>query len=163
MKVMASRFHGRIISRGQLRYLEMLLRELNSGDVANNLVGRQKEMLIVRVWHGLTRESLADEYLEHIELVGIAACRSTPGNRGAFVCRRISNGVAEFLVVSIWESYEAVVRFTGSEDINAAMYYGEDYRYLMFPEPKVVHYELLIGEQQLRVPIWEKNPFEGTS
>lgn len=115
-------------------------------------------MLIARVWHGLTREAAADEYMRHVKRKGIPAYRATEGNRGAFVLRRVHNGVAEFLVVSFWDSYDAIRRFAGSEDINTAIYYAEDRRLLNFREPKVVHYELAAAE----LPgLAEHNPFEG--
>src|SRR5258706_14604317 len=103
-------------------------------------------MLIVRVWHGLTREALADQYLQHVKRTGIPAYRAVPGNQGAFVFRRVSNGVAEFMVISLWDSYEAIRRFTGSADINTAIYYPEDQRLLNFAEPKVVPNKLAVSD-----------------
>ncbi len=99
-------------------------------------------MLIGRVWHGLTREKLGDEYLHQLQQLRLASYRRTPGNLGALVFQRRTSGVAEFLVISIWESYEAIRCFTGSELVDTAIYYQEEYKYLLFPEPKVSHYEL---------------------
>jgi heme-degrading monooxygenase HmoA len=103
-------------------------------------------MYIARVWHGITREADAERYLEHVQTKGIPAYRAIEGNRGAFALRRVSNGVAEFLVISLWESTTAIQRFVGNDDINNAVYYPEDRQYLGFPEPKVTHYQLAAGE-----------------
>ena len=100
-------------------------------------------MLIARVWHGLTRENLGNEYLHQLQELRVAGYQRTPGNRGVLVFQRRTSGVAEFLVISIWGSYEDVQRFTGSETVDTAIYHQEEYRYLLFPEPKVSHYELL--------------------
>ncbi|HWR16858.1 MAG TPA: hypothetical protein VN577_18670 [Terriglobales bacterium] len=102
-------------------------------------------MLIARVWHGITMEKAADEYLRHIEQTAVPRYRDTPGHVSALVLRRVASGVAEFFVLSIWESYEAIRLFTGSKDISKPVYYEEDYKYLCFPEPRVVHYELAVG------------------
>lgn len=106
-------------------------------------------MLIGRVWHGLTREKQGDEYLQQLEQFRVAAYKRTPGNRGVLVFQRKSSGVAEFFVISIWESYEAIQRFTESEPLDAAIYYPEEHRYLLFPEPKVSHYELFLSGEIL--------------
>lgn len=65
-------------------------------------------MLIGRVWHGLTREKCGDEYLQRLETKRVAAYRRTPGNLGVLVFQRKTSGVAEFFVISMWESYEAM-------------------------------------------------------
>lgn len=104
---------------------------------------------IARVWHGITREADAQRYLQHIETKGLRAYCAIEGNLGAFALSRVSNGVAEFLVISLWDSIAAIQRFVGGEDISKAIYYPEDRQLLGFPEPKVVHYELVAGELKL--------------
>lgn len=106
-------------------------------------------MLIGRVWHGLTREKCGDEYLQRLETKRVAAYRRTPGNLGVLVFQRKTSGVAEFFVISMWESYEAIQRFTRSKEVNVAVYDQEDYKYLLFPEPTVAHYELSVGHEML--------------
>ncbi len=118
--------------------------------------------MIARVWHGVTPEAVADEYLEHVRTVDLAGCRAVSGNRGAFVFRHIRNGAAEFLVISIWDSYDAIRNYTGSDDINASVYHTDDLRCLMFPEPRVTPYKLVAADHQLLQGAFEKNPFEGT-
>ncbi len=119
------------------------------------------------MWHGITREANAAEYLRHVEMRGIPAIRRSAGNRGAFALYRVSNGVAEFLVISLWESMDAVRAFVGSDDITRAVYFPEDRSYLQFPEPKVTHYQLASGEDFLRM--WSEaarpinDPFSDTS
>src|SRR5215472_8133318 len=105
--------------------------------------------MIARVWHGITPAAVADKYLEHVQTVDLAGCRAVPGNRGAFVFRHISSGVAEFLIISVWDSYDAIRDYTGSDDINASVYHNEDLRCLTFPEPRVTHYTLLAADVEL--------------
>lgn len=97
--------------------------------------------MIARIWHGKTKVSDAPAYLEYLFKSGIPAYRSTRGNKGAWVLRRMDADVAHFITLSFWESREAIVAFAGS-DTAIAKYYAEDEKYLLELEPTVTHYEL---------------------
>ncbi|HYJ92257.1 MAG TPA: hypothetical protein VEV84_13185 [Pyrinomonadaceae bacterium] len=97
--------------------------------------------MIARIWHGTTSVDKADEYLDYLNKTGIPDYKATAGNRAAFVMRRIENGVAHFLTLTFWDSYEAIKEFAG-QDIDRARYYPEDDRFLLEKEPSVQHYEL---------------------
>ena len=47
-------------------------------------------------------------------------------------------------MISLWDSREAIVRFAG-EDIERARYYSKDKDFLLELEPKVKHYEIMVG------------------
>jgi hypothetical protein len=49
--------------------------------------------------------------------------------------------VTEFTTLSMWESVEAIRAFAG-EDIEAAVLYPEDERYLIDGESSITHYEV---------------------
>jgi hypothetical protein len=55
---------------------------------------------------------------------------------GVQFLRKISAGRVAFLIVSYWESYDAIRKFVG-EDIDQPVYYPEDKEYLLGFEPKV--------------------------
>jgi len=97
---------------------------------------------VARVWHGLTREANAAVYLRHVETKGLTSYRAAQGNRGAFVLHRVSNGVAEFFVISFWDSLDSIRSFVGSDDVNQAIYFPEDRALLLCPEPEVKHYQI---------------------
>ena len=97
--------------------------------------------MIARMWHGRTKAAVADEYLEYLNRSGIPDYRCTPGNRGAWVFRRIEGDVAHFITLTFWESREAIRAFAG-DNIEVARYYPEDKRFLLEFEPGVVHYEV---------------------
>ena len=101
--------------------------------------------MIARIWRGHTSEEKADRYLGYLKATGLKDYRATEGNRGVRVLRRTSEGRAEFLLVSLWESFEAICRFAG-EDFERAVYYPEDRDYLLDFEPKVAHYEVVFDE-----------------
>jgi heme-degrading monooxygenase HmoA len=97
--------------------------------------------MIARTWHGRTKASDADVYLEYLFKSGIPAYRATNGNKGAWVLRRIDGEVAHFITLSFWESRDAIAGFAGT-NIEVAKYYAEDKKYLLEFEPTVTHYEL---------------------
>jgi heme-degrading monooxygenase HmoA len=99
-------------------------------------------VMIARFWRGVTRRSKADEYFDYLEKTGLKEYRSTEGNRGVYVFRRIENDRAEFLLLSLWDSFDAIKRFAGPNFENP-LYYPEDKNFLLELGPKVVHYEIL--------------------
>jgi heme-degrading monooxygenase HmoA len=101
--------------------------------------------VIARTWRGAVRAGDADRYLVYLEETGLANYRSTPGNRGAMVFRRILGDECEFLILSLWESREAIKAFAG-EEISVARFYPEDDRFLVNRDLAVNHYEVVWSE-----------------
>lgn len=97
--------------------------------------------MIARVWRGWTAAEDADAYVAYLEETGAPASRGTPGNRGFLIFRRIDGERSEFVTVSFWESLDAVRGFAG-EDIEQAVFYPEDERFLVERELTVAHYEI---------------------
>jgi heme-degrading monooxygenase HmoA len=104
--------------------------------------------MIARAWHGMVPEALAEEYLDYVKRTGVPGLGSTPGNLGVMVFRRVEQGNAHFLLISFWESFEAISRFAGP-DVERARYYPDDEKYLVELEPTVTHYELVVGQEIL--------------
>jgi len=100
--------------------------------------------MLARTWHGVTEAAKADEYLEYLNKSGIAEYRATPGNLGVYVLRRIEGDKAHFVLLTLWESAEAIKRFAGP-NMKAARYYPEDEQFLLELEPNVTHYEVMAG------------------
>ncbi len=98
--------------------------------------------MIARTWRGRTKAADRDRYVEYLERTGCPDLRATPGNRGVFVFRRTEGDTVEFLLVSLWESFEAIQRFAGP-DPEVARYYPEDPRFLLEMEPRVTHFEVV--------------------
>ena len=62
------------------------------------------------------------------------------------VSRKLDGEVAHFLLISLWESMDAIRRFAG-EDAERARYYPEDEQFLLELEPTVQHYDVLINKE----------------
>jgi heme-degrading monooxygenase HmoA len=97
--------------------------------------------MIVRIWRGWTRPEDAEAYASYIEETGIAAYRATPGNQRAYLMSRRDGDGTEFLTISFWDSEESIRQFAG-EDIEAAVFYPEDDRFLVDRETFVRHYQV---------------------
>jgi len=95
--------------------------------------------MIVRIWHGRTRRSRADEYAAFLTLRAIPDYRGTGGNLDVAVLRRDEADVSHFLTVTRWESEDAIRAFAGS-DLLKAKYYAEDKEFLLEFEDEVQHY-----------------------
>ena len=98
--------------------------------------------MIARIWRGVVRLEDAEEYGDYIRETGFTAYGETAGNRGAWMLRRDEDDRTEFLTFSLWDSVEAVKAFAG-DDIEAAVYYPEDERYLIERDATVKHYEVV--------------------
>ena len=55
--------------------------------------------------------------------------------------RRTEDDKTEFLVMSVWESVDAIKKFAG-EDYQKAVILERDREYLLKVEPNVLHYEV---------------------
>jgi heme-degrading monooxygenase HmoA len=100
--------------------------------------------MIARVWHGRVPAARADEYMGYMRETGLRDFHSTPGFRGVQVLRRADDDIVHFVLVSLWESLDAIRLFSG-DPIDRARYYPEDAAYLLELEPNVQHYEVLGG------------------
>lgn len=98
--------------------------------------------MIARLWHGAVPAAKADEYHAYLLRTGVPDYRGTVGNLGVHVLRRIERDRAHFLLLTFWESYDAIRAFAG-DDLSRARYYPEDEAYLLELEPFVTHYEVL--------------------
>jgi heme-degrading monooxygenase HmoA len=98
--------------------------------------------MIARTWTGAVLREDADAYADYIRETGFAEYGRTAGNRGAWMLRRDEGDRTEFITLSMWDSVEAIKAFAG-EDIEAAVLYPEDERYLIDGESRVAHYDVV--------------------
>jgi heme-degrading monooxygenase HmoA len=98
--------------------------------------------MIARIWKGVVRRQDGDAYADYIRNTGFDEYAETPGNRGAWMLRRDHGDRTEFITFSLWDSVDAIRRFAG-DDIDAAVYYPEDERYLIERDATVSHYDVV--------------------
>ncbi|HSB75028.1 MAG TPA: hypothetical protein VLC12_05215 [Terriglobales bacterium] len=99
--------------------------------------------MIARIWQGRTRPGMGPAYRSYLEQTGLKEYQATEGCREVCVLTREIGDVTEYVLITFWDSMEAVRRFAGP-DPERAVYYPEDDRY--FPEeectPLVRHYQV---------------------
>jgi heme-degrading monooxygenase HmoA len=98
--------------------------------------------MIARVWRGVVRREDAGEYAHYINRTGMAEYRSTPGNQGAWMLRRDDGDRSEIITFSLWDSRDSIRAFAG-EDIEQAVFYPEDDRFLIERDLSVRHYHVV--------------------
>lgn len=103
--------------------------------------------MIARIWRGRTPAAKAEAYVGYLWETGLKAYGETRGNLGLRLLRRTEGEATEFLVVSFWDSMEAIRGFAG-DDPETAVYYPEDDRFLLEREPMVAHYEVVAAEDR---------------
>jgi heme-degrading monooxygenase HmoA len=103
--------------------------------------------MIARIWSGAVRSEDGDAYAAYIGETGLAGYVATPGNRGAWLLRREVDDRTEFVTFTLWDSLDAIRAFAG-DDVETAVYYPEDDRYLVERDARVKHYEVTSGEQR---------------
>lgn len=106
------------------------------------LSGESQSHKIARIWHGVTPESQKDTYLQYLREQGLPHLTGTKGNLGAYILRRVQNGQAEFLVISLWDSFDSMKGYAGA-NVNNAVILPKDKEFLMQVEPSVNNYEIM--------------------
>lgn len=100
---------------------------------------------IARIWHGKVSLAKADEYEKYLTENGVPKMTSTPGNLGIQVLRRPTTETVEFVVISYWESRDAIKKVVG-EDIERAYSLPRDSEFLIEPAKTVQHYQIKFSQ-----------------
>ena len=98
--------------------------------------------MIIRMWKGSTIRTDSDAYFDYLKETGLKEYEETPGNLGVYVLRRDYDDKTEFLLLSHWDSMEAIEAFAGSAP-DKAVFYPDDNNFLMEFDKHVTHYEVL--------------------
>lgn len=105
--------------------------------------------LIARIWQGRTQASRAEEYTRYLYEAGVKKIAAIPGNRGVQMVRMVRDGIAEFEVLSYWDSLDAVKLFAG-DDIEKVRHLPRDPEYMIGAEPAVRHFEVVVNHWPAR-------------
>ncbi|HKO56161.1 MAG TPA: antibiotic biosynthesis monooxygenase [Thermoanaerobaculia bacterium] len=94
---------------------------------------------IARLWHGRVPDAKAAEYYDYLVTAGVRKIEQIPGNRGVDVLTSSRDGITDFVVISYWDSLDAIHAFAGA-DIEKTHHLPRDPEYLLELEPTVRHY-----------------------
>jgi heme-degrading monooxygenase HmoA len=96
---------------------------------------------IARVWRGVVPTEKADAYFHYLVDFGFRDYRTYPGVRAVYLLRRTEEAQVQFVLLSFWNSRQAIVAYAGA-NIEQARYYAYDLECLIDPAPNVEHYEV---------------------
>jgi heme-degrading monooxygenase HmoA len=99
---------------------------------------------IARVWRGAVPIEKAEAYLGYLAGFGFRDYEAYAGYRGAYLLRLTEEARVHIVLLSLWNSRQAIVAYAGAE-IEQAHYYAYDLECLIDPGPNVEHYEVLSG------------------
>ena len=77
--------------------------------------------MIVRIWRGTAALSEPSAYPEHFRGAVLPALRGIAGFRGASLLRQDRPGEIEFMVLTRWESMDAIRAFAGDDPEQAVV------------------------------------------
>ncbi|HEX6674157.1 MAG TPA: hypothetical protein VF486_03915 [Actinomycetes bacterium] len=107
--------------------------------------------MIARIWRGAVRRQDGDAYASYMQATGIAGYVRTPGNRAALMLRREVGDRCEFVMVTLWESMQAVIAFAGPTP-EQAVFYPDDDRFLIERDLTVAHYQVAAAVVDRAIP-----------
>ncbi len=92
----------------------------SSEPVGGTSASRDKGM-ILRMWRARSTVEKTGKYVEHATKKIFPALRAIEGHRGAYLLRRAVDGAIELVVLTLWESMEAVHKFARVEPDKAVV------------------------------------------
>ena len=103
--------------------------------------------MIVRMWHGRVETSKADKYAEFMKERAAPDYSSVRGLKKLMFLRSAEADVTHFLLITHWDSMEAVKKFAG-EHPEKAKYYPEDDDFLLEKEETTALYEMFYESKE---------------
>lgn len=104
--------------------------------------------MIARIWRGVTAAADADVYLDYLKQTGLSEYRDSKGNQAIIALRRVRDGRAEFLLLTLWDSEDSIRAFSGP-DMERAVYYPEDERFLLERGEFVDHFDVVFSSNSV--------------
>jgi heme-degrading monooxygenase HmoA len=98
--------------------------------------------MIIREWRGRASQSNADAYPRHFREKVVPELRKLPGFVGAHLCRRQRGDQIEFLVLTRWQSMDAIQGFAGASPDKAVVDPGAVAALVEF-DKTVQHYDVI--------------------
>ena len=100
--------------------------------------------MIARLWRGWTRPENADAYESLLRERVLPGLQGIDGYRGGYVLRQDGTDEAEFVVLNLFESLDAVRAFAGP-DYTVSVFEPEARQLLSKVEPRAFHYEVKVA------------------
>jgi heme-degrading monooxygenase HmoA len=99
-------------------------------------------MMISRHWRGVAKPEEADHYIHHLRNDTFPKLAKVDGFNKASILRRSTAEGTEFLIVTTWQSIEAIRQFAG-ESVHIAVVPPEVQTMMVKYDREVAHYEIV--------------------
>ena len=123
---------------------------VRSNAVASNPVSggpsSQHRGMILRMWKARSNVERTGEYVQHATKKVFPALRAIEGHRGAYLLQRAVDGAIELVVLTLWDSMEAIRKFAGVEP-DKAVVEPEARAVLTSFDDLVTHFEVVHGTE----------------
>jgi heme-degrading monooxygenase HmoA/uncharacterized protein YciI len=104
---------------------------------------------ILRMWRAQAAPEKAGDYFRHVTERVFPALRRIEGHRGAHLLRRNLAGAVEFVVLTLWDSMNAVKRFAGQEPEHAVVEPEAEAALISF-DKLVTHFQVVYSTDEQR-------------
>ncbi len=98
--------------------------------------------MISRNWKGLVKPELAESYINHLKTDTFPKLSNISGFVRASILKREFSEGTEFLIITLWESLEAIEHFAG-KPADIAVVPEVAQRMMISYDKKVAHYEIV--------------------
>jgi heme-degrading monooxygenase HmoA len=98
--------------------------------------------MVARHWTGVAKAESADRYVHHLQTETFPSIRKLPGFVSASILRRSVPQGVEFLIVTHWDSLDAIRAFAG-HDIDVAVVPQRAHDMMIDYDRAVRHYEVV--------------------
>jgi heme-degrading monooxygenase HmoA len=71
--------------------------------------------MIARMWRGFAIPEKAEEYVKHLQMSVLPQLHQIDGFHGVTLMRQDSAQQVEFIVLTLWESMDAIHKFAGAD------------------------------------------------
>jgi len=99
---------------------------------------------ILRMWKARSKAEKFGAYAQHVTGKVFPALAAIGGHRGAYLLKRTAGEAVEVMVLTLWESVEAIRKFAGS-DVEKAVVEPEAQAVLTDFDKTVAHFEIVKG------------------
>jgi heme-degrading monooxygenase HmoA len=99
--------------------------------------------MIARVWRGEATSDNAPRYVDHLEGSVFPQLERLSGQKGACLLRRETGDRVEFVVLTLWDTMEAIHQFAG-DDPGVAVVEPAAREVLTRFDESVDHYEIVL-------------------
>jgi len=103
----------------------------------------REDIVIARTWHATATTAGADAYREHFTRSVLPDLQQIDGYQGAYLLRHDQDGHGELQVLTLWDSPEAIRRFSGA-DLDSAVVEPAAQAVLTSYDTTVTHHTVVV-------------------